>query len=50
MSASANLTGDLPPNQREGFYWGPRLKASAFGCDAPQQVARWPCASLGRRG
>ena len=25
MSAM-NLTGDLPPDQREGFYWGPRLK------------------------
>jgi hypothetical protein len=27
MSASANLTGDLPLDQREGFYSGPRLKA-----------------------
>jgi len=26
MSASANLTGDLPLDQREGFYSGPRLK------------------------
>ena len=39
---SANLTGDLPPYQREGFYWGRGRMASAFGCDAPQQVARWP--------
>jgi hypothetical protein len=26
MSASANLTGDLPLDQRESFYSGPRLK------------------------
>ena len=30
MSASANLTvamvADPPLDQREGFYWGPRLK------------------------
>ena len=23
---SANLTGELPADQREGFYWGPTLK------------------------
>jgi hypothetical protein len=36
MSASANLTGDLPPDQREGFYWGPRLKVRRSAATFPR--------------